>query len=209
MENKWKFVFDTKNKGWWLHLTTVEQLIEYVKATQGSRSVKAFELYWTLAKNGQECKPVKSVREVLEDMPQSERMKLMLDDLEAWNRMYGAIMMAENTEGATILDGFRLMNMETGSTYLRHIREDGEVFINRVGGCTFGIEWVNSCERDELVFPDFTEKDIHVKQWQGGNHWYSFLGGMPVRVKVNGELKTKWNTRKAAEDAARAMLQNA
>lgn len=56
---------------------------------------------------------------------------------------------------------------------------------------------------------DFTEKDIHVKQWQGGNHWYSFLGGMPVRVKVNGELKTKWNTRKAAKDAARAMLQNA
>lgn len=202
------FVFakaPSEARGWWLMVSDMENLTEYIMKTQGNpRIEKAFNLYGRLHQEGQESEPHRTVREVLEGMPQVERMELMMEDTAVWNTMYGAIMEAERV-GGTILDGFRCMNMECGTTYIRCIKEDGVCFINRNGGCNSIIEYDDFCHRDDLVWPDFTLNDIRLKQYPDGIHWYAYIGNMEVH---NGDT-LRFGSRKDAYNAAMAIIERA
>lgn len=192
-------------KGWWLKISDMDTLTAYVMKTQGNpRIEKAFALYSKLHQKGQESRPAKSVREVLEDLPAAERIKLMTESSSVFNTMLAAIMQAENVNG-TILDGFRCLNMETGTTYISHIKEYGVCFINKNGGCNAIIEYDDWCRKDDLVWPDFKEKDIRLKQYPDGNHWYAFIGSMEVH---NGDT-LRFNTKEKARAAAMNIINNA
>lgn len=188
--------------GWWLKISNMAELEAYIMKTHANPRIEnAFDMYKEMHDKGQESRPGKSVREVLEELPQEERMRLMLQSPSAWNTMYGAIMEAERI-GGTILDGFRCMNMEIGRTYIRHVREDGVCFINRNGGCNAIIEYDDWCTRDDLVWPDFTESDIRVKQFPGGEHWYAYVGSMEVH---NGDT-LRFGSKREAENAAMEII---
>lgn len=191
-------------RGWWLKITDMETLLAYVSKSQGNpRIEKAFNMYTRLHTIGQQSYPKKSVREVLEELPQKERMEYMLDPSGAWNTMYGAIMEAEKV-GGTILDGFRCLNIGVGATYMRHIKEDGVCFINRYGGCNAIIEYDDFCKKNDLVWPDFNRNDIRVKQFPGGKHWYAYVGSMEVH---NGDT-LRFPSKSEAESAALAIIDN-
>ncbi len=182
---EWLFVFG--DGGWWLKITDVKQLTEYHKITDAQRYEGAIRMY----KDGK--RP--------ENMSTEERIRAMMAGNRDFMYMQAAIMQAQNVEG-TILDGFRCLNMEIGMKELRNIREDGAVYINRVGGSTFSVDYTQFCRRKELIFPDFKKEDIRVKKFEGGRHWYAYIGEMQVRN--NGELK--WNTQEAAREAAEAVV---
>lgn len=192
-------------KGWWLKISTMEALEAYIMKSRGNpRLERALGMYKDLHEKGQAATPKKTVREVLSDMPQEERMKLMMESPSAWNTMYGAIMEAEKV-GGNIFDGFRCMNMDVGMTYMRHIKEDGVCFINRNGGCNAIIEYDDFCRKDDLVWPDFKSSDIRVKQFDGGAHWYAYVGNMEVH---NGDT-LRFPTKADAERAAISIVENA
>lgn len=111
-------------------------------------------------------------------------------------------MQAQNVEG-TIIDGFRCLNMEIGMKELNNIKRDGAVYINRVGGSTFSVDYTQFCRRKELIFPDFKKEDIRVRRFEGGCHWYAYIGDMQVR---NG-TELKWNTKEAAQRAAERIVE--
>lgn len=185
-------------KGWWLKITDIETLTAYAVKTRGNaRMRKAFDLYCELHQKGQEYSPAKSVKEVLNEMPAEERVQNMIKNPSVYNTLYGAIAMAESVNG-TILDGFRCLNMESGSAYLRHIRQDGVCFINKMGGCNDFIEYDDWCSRNDLIWPDFKMSDIRLKQYPKGRHWYAFIGDMEVH---NGDT-LRFDTKEDAHMAA-------
>jgi hypothetical protein len=110
-------------------------------------------------------------------------------------------MQAQNV-GGTIFDGFRCLNIEIGFAEMETLREYGTVFINCVGGHTHGIEYDQFCRRKALVFPNYKPEDIRIKQFDGGNHWYVYIGDMQMR---HGD-QLKWNTYKQAREAAEELI---
>lgn len=138
--------------------------------------------------------------EILEKLSVEERIKKMQD--EDFKILLGAVMQAEKNE-LSILDGFRSLNMEIGLGQMRTMEEYGAIYINCVGGYTFGLNYNQFCRRKELVYPDFKESDIRIKQFQGGEHYYAYVGDMQVRDGEN----FKWNSHKEAYDKALEVIE--
>lgn len=189
-ETEYLFIYD--GEMWWLKLTDAEQIIDYHNKTD-NRYEGAIKLYMKFKEEGKEW------YNLLEGMPLEERIKTM--ESKDFKYLQCAIIKAQQVEG-TIFDGFRCLNMEIGAGELATIREHGAVFINPAGGHTWGIETVQFCRRKQLVFPQYSREDIRLKQFNGGRHWYAYIGDMQIR---DGDC-LKWNTRAAAQAAAEAMF---
>lgn len=116
--------------------------------------------------------------------------------------LLGAVMQAEKNE-LSILGGFRSLNIEIGLGQMRTMEEYGAIYINCVGGYTFGLNYNQFCRRKELVYPDFKASDIRIKQFQGGEHYYAYVGDIQVR---DGEI-FKWNSYKEAYDKALEVIE--
>lgn len=184
------FIFDEESKGWWLKIDTIEKLNDYHEKTGSGRYDRALEMYL------HEGHPY----DILEKLNQEERIKKMQD--KDFKRLQVAVMQAERGE-RTILDGFRCLNLEVGMGQMRALEEYGAIYINCVGGYTFGLHYSQFCRRKNLVFPDFKESDIRIKKYgDGGNHYYAFIDDMQVR---DGDI-LKWNTREAAYNMALKVL---
>ena len=167
------FVHD-KQGGWWLKIENVDQLIDYHKKTN-NRYEGAIRMYL------QGKRP--------EEMSLEERIDLDVSGNIDWKYLQAAVIMAEKVEG-TLLDGFRCLNMEYGAKELKDIQQYGVCYLNSVGGSTYSIDQDNFCRRDELIFPNFQISDIRVKQFEGGKHYYAYVGNIQVR---DGDV-LKWDS---------------
>ena len=183
-----EYLFVYGDNGWWLKITTIEQLTEYHKKTN-NRFAGALDLYWSYKKNG------KNIMDAYMEMPIQERIDLMQN--RDFKYLQCAIIQAEKIKG-TIFDGFRSVNIEAGMNELDTLKEYGAVFINSAGGHTHEVQYTQFCRRKEFVFPDFKESDIRITTFKGGTHYYAYIGDMQVR---NGE-KLKYDTYNAAKNAA-------
>lgn len=184
---EWLFVH-SKN-GWRLKIDNIEQLTEYHKKLNGSQFSNAFDMYM---KGGRP-------EEILEKLSIEERIEMICNP--DFKKLQGAVYMAERNN-ATILDGFRMLNMEIGSGQLRVLKENGSIFINSAGGFTYGIEYDQFCRRKEMIFPNFKKEEIRIKQFNGGIHYYAYIGDMQVR---NGS-ELKWSTYDEAYQSALSIV---
>jgi len=187
---KYLFVYD--GKVWWLKLTNPEQLIDYHKQTS-SRYEGAIKLYMEMRQEGKEF------HDFMGSLPFEERIRLM--DSRDYKYLQCALIKAQKT-GGNIFDGFRGLTVETGATELGTIREYGAVFINPAGGHTHGVETMQFCYRKQPIFPCFKYEEIRVKRFEGGHHWYAYIGDVQVR---DGDNKIKWDTEEEARRAAEAL----
>lgn len=183
------FVHD-KNGGWWLKVTTAEQVLDYV--TQSTLYGEGLDLYWELVKQGIE--PL--------HLPLDKRIEFMTGERSrAFMSMQGAITEAVKYE-CSIVDGFKAMRLEFAENMMKEIRESGACYANSVGGMTFGVEADNFCRRSSLTFPQFNKDDIRVKRFDNGTHFYAYIGDIQVR---QGEI-LKWNSFDEAYKMALSML---
>ena len=192
-----EYLFVFAEGGWWLKLDSVEKLMDYHKKTS-DRYNGAFGLYLKLYEKAGN----RNIMDVVMEYPLEERIKLM--ESRDFKYMQGAIVQAQSNSGANIFDGFRMLNMEIGMKELHDIEEYGSTFINCVGGSTFSLDYTQFLYRKELVFPDFQKKDIRIRQFHGGKHWYAYIGDMQVR---DGNT-LKWNSYQEAYDRAMQMVEN-
>lgn len=186
------FVFEPNNHSWWLKVSDMDQLMDYIKLTQSSRYEGALNLYFDIFKKGansDEDGTDRSVMEILDSLPNDVRFNIFINNHNDYNLMVSAIMKAEQYE-VSILEGFRLLNMEFGMKMMKNIQEYGQIYINRVGGNTHDLNYTQSCRQSKMVWPDFTEKDIRIKRFPYGSHYYAYVGN----VEVKDGNKKKWNT---------------
>ena len=186
------FVLSTEG-GWWLKIDTVDQLLDYHQKTDANRYENALRRFFK-GERPEDLAKKAHASEKPEDL-------ITLYSDRDFQYMQAASMLAQSVEG-TILDGFSLLRMEAGAGELRALREYGSLYINPVGGHTSELEYTQFCRRKELLFPDFTEKDIHIRKFPGGVHWYAYIGDIQLRHNE----KEKWNTYEAAKEFAYSVL---
>ncbi len=186
----WTFILaeDKESRGWWLKITDPEQLLEYHEKTDGAR-------YEGVIRNRAEGRR-------LEDMTMEERIAATLEGNRNFLYEQAAVMIAGRS-GGSFIDGIKGLQLETFQSELRNIREYGAVFMNRVGGHTFLLKYSQFVHRKEPIFPSYRREDIRVRRFEGGSHFYAFVGDMQVR---KGDT-LKWNTLEAARKAAEAVLE--
>lgn len=177
---KMDYLFVYSN-GWYLKIDNVEKLLDYHEKMGGSQFEGALLMYL------REGNPNK--------LPPEERIKRT--GTKDYMYLQAAIIQAKKING-TILDGFRCLNIEIGFNQLHTLRKYGALYINKVGGHTFSLEYTQFYRRKELIFPDFTTSDIRIKQQPYGKHYYAYIGDMQVR----GKDQIKWDTYDKAMEAA-------
>lgn len=175
------FIFDEESKGWWLKIDSIEKLADYHEKAGSGKFDGAMEMYI------REGHPY----DILKKLSTEDRIKKMQD--KDFKRLQAAVMQAERGN-RTILDGFRCLNLEIGMGQMKTLEQYGAIYINCVGGYTFGLRYHQFCRRKNMVFPNFKESDIRIKQFEGGEHYYAYVGDMQVR---DGE-SLKWYSHEEA-----------
>lgn len=181
---KWQFVHDIRG-GWWLRLTSDEDIVRYIKATN--------DRY-----DGALCK---AIHEPIEKMSLEDRIKAQLNGDRDFMFLQAGTLMAQKCS-TTLYGGFERLQTEFGMALHRDVVENGETFVNRVGGKTFSLDYDQFVWRDNLVFPDYAIADIRIKQFEGGKHYYAYVGDTQLR---NGD-ELKWDTYNEAYNLAVAIV---
>lgn len=191
------FVFDKSINLWLYKASSSDEVLPFIEMVKDTRVSGALDLYWSLMKDN----PNKDIRGILEDMPTGERHNLMITKATDFNIMLAIIMQAENY-GGTFFDGIRHFNIEWGYAILERLKKDKAVYFNAQGGMISNPEVSAFFHNSSLVFPDWSERDIRVKQFEGGKHYYAYIGTIQVR---DGDT-LKWDTSQQAWEAAKRLL---
>lgn len=185
-----EYLFVFANGGWWLKLDSIEKLTDYHQKTGTGKFENALLMYLNEG----------SPEEILEKLSLEGRIEKMNN--RDFKYLQGAVMQAEKNHGS-IIDGFRWLNMEIGMNQMEDIRKYGAVYLNSVGGHTFLLNYTQFCRRKELVFPNYSKKDIRIKRFEGGFHYYAHIGDLEVR---DGE-RMKWDNYEDAYAMALSILE--
>ena len=176
---KWNFFWN--GYSWWLKITDVHQLEEYLERTDGERF-------------GGSMMSVAYRR---------------MDNKEGYdNSIQQAIDLLSRNNGTDLLTTTGQFRMDVHRAYFRNLMEKGFVNINKLGGCN-SCNWPEyiKISRDDLIFPSFTIKDVVIKTWQNTEqriagyvdrynyHYYAYIGGVQIK---DGD-KTKWDTKAECE----------
>lgn len=187
--NKWTFVLKdkgTNNQGWWLKILTIEELGKYYEQTYGVRYGKVFENFVY----------GKEFNDIRKGSPSNRHM---LHHQEA--TLTECIVNYASRNNLTILQGISRFVLEVVQTQIECIRENGAIYINRVGGYHSAYEnepKYDFVHREKLIFPDFKQNQIRIEKFPYGNHFYAYIGDTQVRC---GDV-LKWNTYEEAYKCA-------
>lgn len=173
----WMFIFEEPDNGWWLKISNANDLVNYHNKTVG--------MYQNVISDYMHNK---------EKYDETGRYDVF-DNI----RTYAIVMYAEKHH-LTMLDACIRFRMYLAEKQLHAIHEHGFICINKVGGWHSGemVEFSQFVHRKTFTWPDFSESDIRITQFNGGKHWYVHIGDMELHEDGN----IKWNTKEEARQAA-------
>ena len=186
MENKWKFFYN--GDGWWLKITSFDQLLRYVEETSGRFGTAMMDVVDHRVKNI--------------DGHYTNDLSSVIDSMQRFS----------NT---SLLETSMKLSMMAGETYINILHKDGFVNINKCGGCN-SINWPEKLIefRDKLVFPNAKKSNVEIKTFENAEskygehrenyqyHWYVYVDGVQMKY---GD-KTKFDTKEEAELFAQKCL---
>ena len=171
---KYRFVY--KNGGWWLKISTIEELNDYLKCTglknpivRGFRNAINSKEF-----TGDSTKPHMTTAGYLINLR------------------------AENDETGLFQAACSLA-VQADSAKVDALRNGNDLYFNRNGGWHYGkhdyMQWYDS---EKLIFPDFDKSQIKVERFPAGEHYYTYIDNMQVR---DGDT-LKWDTYDEAYEKA-------
>ena len=192
---EWLFVMKdrgTHNAGYWLKISSVDELVEYIKITNPTRYGKAFENY-VFGKDYGEI--TNSHGPHLDAEPLTQAIVINAQNMKS---KYDTAM--------NIFQAIESFSSMVAMNMLNSLQETGAIYINRVGG--YHGYYKDSKEngfvrRKELVFPDFKKDEIRIKKFSNGEHYYAYIDDMQVR---DGDT-LKWNTYEEAYKQAISFIE--
>lgn len=175
------FRFVLRNGGWWLKLSNMEDISNYYMRRDEKYSIVSDATDRTLYK-GFEAYMHKEDKDISDiDVTEQSNEERMADliELVAINKKY--------TAPQAVLDiKHRKMDAQ-----IKSIQEGYDIYINPVGGWNIGKhDYTQWCDREKPIFPNYTEKDIKIESFEGGKHFYLYIGNIQFR---DGD-KLKWDT---------------
>ena len=180
MDKKWQFVHAVED-GWWLRLANDNDVIDYIKATN----------------NRYDTALCKAIYNPIKKMSLEERIEASINGDKNYKLLQAGMIMAQKYN-TTLYGGFEHLQIEFGMVLHKDIKENGETFVNCVGGKTYSLKYDQFVWRKELVFPNYTVNDIRIEKFRCGSHFYAYIGDTQLRDRD----KLKWNTYQEAYDFA-------
>ena len=183
----WLFVLLNKGKpdaGWWLKLRNLQELDAYLSATNNKYG-RAFQNY---LQDGQFQPSQVGHGKHIGEMPLTQAA------------YYGGI-----NRGMSMVESMADLANRTAKCMADAIAEHGYVYVNANGGWNslpVQPDPGDFVHNRNLVWPNFTERDIKISQFPGGEHWYARVG--PVEMR-NGD-SFRFYSREAARAAAETYL---
>ena len=184
---EWTFVLLNKNTSlaaWWLKLKSLDELADYLTLTNG-RYARALQNYLT---DSQYRPDVVGHGHHVAEAPLT-----LAAYLRGVNR------------NSSVVQALLDLESETAWTMAENLVRTGHIYINSVGGWNCLRVRPEPCDvvhSRHLVWPSFTESDIHISRFPGGRHWYARVGNVDVR---NGDT-LRFDTRERARAAATSYL---
>ena len=180
--NFMKYLFVYKNDCWFLKIKTVDELTNYYDKTDGR---------WS---------------KVFDNLIHS---KEFYDGKEHASNLAYVIGQWGERRNMNAIEAVVDFRSKIFDTQLDLILEGHTLFINSNGGYHFDTKNDDPVEqfvwRNELVFPNFSEDEIRIQHFPGGEHFYAYIGDMQVR---DGDI-LKWNTYEEAMKNAKKVVKKA
>lgn len=177
-----KYMFVWKDSGWWLRITTLNELFNYWDKTdyKWHRTFENLIHSKEFTKNGMQHADATSY----------------------------AVGMYARKNNLPLLNAVAEFAGEVKGQQLDYLLKYKQLFFNQNGGYHFAYEKNTSfeqfCYRDRLVFPDYKKNEIRIKSFPGGTHYYAYIGDVQVR---NGDI-LKWDTYQEAYEYALVYVTN-
>lgn len=170
----------THNQGWWLRIQSMEELLDYLELTYPTQSSRIIQNYLN-DKSGL-------------DIPHPESESLT----------QAVVLYGQQNPGFTIYQAIAGFNATRVTHLVKNLEEYGTVYINCVGGSTFKYNDIEYAvvRRNNLVWPYYKEEDVRVKKFDGGTHWYAYIGDVQVKQGTGNDTIMKWDTYDEAYQAA-------
>ena len=176
----WKFVY--KNGGWWLKISSLEELMAYQKETQLKNPLaRGFRSVLNCREFG---RPVAG-----------EPIRPHVN-----NEGYTIGLKAE-TEGVSLFRAAAELAVQMDEMQVNALKNGESIYFNRMGGwhSTKNRDYTQWYEKEKMIFPDFKTNQIKVEKYPLGNHYYAYIDSMQVR---DGDT-LKWNTYEEAYNMAK------
>lgn len=175
-----EYTFVFKDNGWWLKITTIEQLIEY----DNSDTTKWYKAFDNLVHS-----------------------KEFGHGMEHANELAFVIGMRSERKQISALHATADLKANRLAAQLDCLTKGYAIYINQKGGwhpvnknIKDYTEWYHSTT---LSYPKFKESELKIKQFPGGTHYYAYLGKLQLR---NNNIM-KWNTYDEAYNYAKQFLE--
>lgn len=181
--NKFTFVLKDKgthNQGWWLRIQSMEELLDYLELTYPTQSAKIIQNYL------------------------NDKSELAVPNPESESLTQAVVLYGQKNPGFTIYQAIAGFNSMRITHLVKNLEEYGTVYINCVGGSTFKYNDIEYAvvRRSNLVWPDYKEEDIRIKRFEGGDHFYAYIGDVQVKQGTGNDTIIKWDTYDEAYQAA-------
>ena len=91
---------------------------------------------------------------------------------------------------------------------IKTILKFGTIYINEAGAGfphTNAVTIVDKITKSDLIYPEYSFKDIKITKWDGGKHYYATIGNITI-TDNNG--RQKWNTKSMAYNVAKNFIKN-
>lgn len=184
-EKQKEFTFIFINGGWWLKISTVAELADYLSETDSR---------WENALNNL--------------LNSKEFTKFGNEHAGALATSIGLFGVNQCING---IDATLVFKEQIVNDQLNELKSGNTLAINKMGGYwVLKPEEVNGenkaysqwCRKKEMVFPNFTKRELKIKKFPLGNHWYAYLGD----VQLRDNDKVKWNTYEDAYEYAKQFI---
>lgn len=184
-ERQKEFTFIFINGGWWLKISTLMELADYISETDSR---------WENAIN---------------NLLNSKEFTRYGD--EHAGALATSIGFFGVNNGINGLDAAMLFKEQIINDQINEIKSGNTLVINKIGGYwALTPEEISGdkkkykqwCRKKELIFPNFSKKELKIKKFPLGNHWYAYLGD----VQLRDNDKVKWNTYEEAYEYAQQFI---
>lgn len=168
MDNKYVFLYN--GRSWYLMIDSLDALNEYIR------------IIWNIRKE-----------DMLYDIKQLKEKKHPTSDIISACEVLAA------AKGTDIWHEFMSLRERQHKEMTGHILAGDTLYVNSTGGYKISMDGItNRYESPVLRWPVFSEKDIRIKKWPGGVHFYAYIGC----VQVKADDVQKWDTESDARAAA-------
>lgn len=182
----------TSNQGWWLKISSADELCDYYELTLPTRNGRVVENY-TYGKEWNAYHP-----SIKNESHCPHRKEAALTD---------AVVRYASERNYSIIQALNSFTAMVAEQQLDTIRECGAIYVNRMGGYHGYYEKDKEyaiVKREKLVFPKFDKNDIRIEKFPYGAHYYAYVGD----VQVKDGTTLKWNTYEEARRQAEKYVRN-